>query len=116
MRIKRGLAKQRRHKKILATTKGYRMSYNRLYRRALEAFKHAGSYAFAHRRHRRGQMRKQWIKIIAAGLAMTNTGLNYGRFIAGLKKNNIALDRKVLAEIAQAKPEHFQQIVEAAMV
>lgn len=109
MRIKRGVQKHRHHRKVLASTKGYRMSYNRLYRRAVEASLHAGQYSFIHRRKRPAQMRKDWIKIISAGLV--GTGLSYNRFISGLKQKDIELDRKVLAEIAQTYPEHFAQLV-----
>lgn len=113
MRIKRGTTKRRKHNKVLKATKGYRMSYSRLYRRALEAFKHAGSYSYGHRRQRRGQMRNDWIKIIAAGLSATQVG--YKDFVAGLRKNQIVLNRKMLAEMAQVHPEHFAQVVAAAV-
>lgn len=109
MRIKRGASKNNKHKTVLASTKGYRMSYNRLYRRALEASLHAGQYSFAHRRHRRAQMREQWIEIISAALVASQ--VSYHKFLANLKKHNIAFDRKVLAEIAQTYPEHFNQLV-----
>jgi large subunit ribosomal protein L20 len=113
MRIKRGLVKKRRHNKILKATKGFRMSYSRLYRRALEAFKHAGTYSYGHRRHRRAQMRVNWIRMVAAGLVSHQ--VSYNAFVAGLRKHNIALNRKVLAEIAQSNPEHFAEIVKVAM-
>lgn len=113
MRIKRGHTKRQKHNKVLKATKGYRMSYSRLYRRALEAFKHAGSYSFAHRRHRRGQMRGDWIKIIAA--ALTSQQVSYKDFVAGLRKNQIALNRKMLAEMAQVSPEHFAEVVATAV-
>lgn len=112
MRIKRGLVKAQKHKKVLKAAKGYRQSYSKLYRRAKEALLHAGSYSFAHRRHRRAQMRREWIKIIAAGLS--GSGVSYSSFIHGLKKNEINLDRKVLAELAQSQPEHFSEIVKQA--
>ena len=111
MRIKRGIIKNRRHKELLKSTKGYRMSYNRLYKRAKEAAMHAGQYSYAHRRHRRGDMRTQWIKIISAGLANTDTKLSYSKMIGAMAKQNIGLDRKVLAELAQTQPAHFNQLV-----
>lgn len=110
MRIKRGLVKNRRHKKVLQATKGFRQSYSKLYRRAKEAVLHAGQYNFAHRRARRGQMRQDWIKIISAGLY--NTGVSYNAFINNLRTKNIELDRKVLADIAQNDSASFSQIVE----
>lgn len=112
MRIKRGLAKTRKHKKVLEATKGYRMSYHRLFRRAHEAYMHAGTYSHAHRRARRGQMRNEWIKIISAGLSQT--GVSYNKFIHGLHAKNIDLDRKVLAEIVQRSPEQFADLVKQA--
>ncbi|MBL8015018.1 MAG: 50S ribosomal protein L20 [Candidatus Doudnabacteria bacterium] len=109
MRIKRGAQKNKKHKAVLQSTKGYRMSYNRLYRRAIEAALHAGQYNFAHRRHRRAQMRDQWIKIISAALAESQ--VSYHDFMGNLKRHNVVLDRKVLAEIAQNNPQHFKQLV-----
>lgn len=110
MRIKRGVTKQRRHKKILKLASGYRMSYHKLYRRAKEAVLHAGQYSYAHRRHRRAQVRTEWIKTIAAGLSADN--LSYSKFIHGLKAKNIEIDRKNLAEMVVYQPEHFKQLVD----
>lgn len=110
MRIKRGTTKQRRHEKILKLAKGYRMSYGKLYRRAKEAVLHAGQYSYAHRRHRRADLREEWIKTISAGLS--NSNLSYSKFIGNLKKNNINLDRKVLAELVVNNPERFNKLVE----
>lgn len=110
MRIKRGVTKQRRHKKILKLAAGYRMSYHKLYRRAKEAVLHAGQYSYAHRRHRRAQVRTEWIKTIAAGLSVEN--LSYSKFIHGLKAKNIEIDRKNIAEMAIYQPDHFKQLVE----
>ncbi len=109
MRIKRGITKRKKHNKVLKATKGYRGTYSRLYRRAKEALLHAGEYSHAHRRARRGQKREEWIKIISAGLH--STGISYSKFMAGLKKSGIELDRKVLSEMAQRAPEDFAQLV-----
>ncbi len=109
MRVKRGVTKRAKHKKVLKSAKGYRATYSKLYKRAHEAMMHAGQYSYIHRRHRRGQMRNQWIKIIAAGLVGTDT--NYSRFISALKQKNVELDRKVMAEIVQTNPEHFAELV-----
>lgn len=115
MRVKRGHAKNLKHKKVLKQAKGYRMTYHRLYRRAREAIMHAGQYSFSHRRQRRSQMRNQWIKIIAAGLSNTEDRPSYKDFVAGMKRNNIELDRKTLAYLAEEKPEDFNAITKAAL-
>jgi len=112
MRIKRGVTATKKHKKILKRAKGYRLSYSKLFRRANEALLHAGQYSFAHRRRRGSDKRREWIKIIASGLY--GTGVSYSKFMHGLKTNNIELDRKVLANIAQTNPEHFAVLVEQA--
>jgi large subunit ribosomal protein L20 len=109
MRIKRGLAKHKKHVKVLKAVKGFRQSYSKLYRRAKEALLHAGQYSFAHRRARRAQFRKDWIKIIGAGLS--STGISYSKFFHNLQQKQVEVDRKILAEIAQVDPEGFQQIV-----
>lgn len=109
MRIKRGHAKKRRHNKVLKSAKGYRLTYSKLYRRAKEAVAHAGNYNFMHRKHRAGQKREEWIKTISAALA--GGELSYSKFINGLKKANIQLDRKSLATMAVDNPEHFQAVV-----
>lgn len=110
MRVKRGTTKKQKHKKVLKQAKGYHATYHQSYRRAREALLHAGQYSYIHRRHRRGQMRKSWIKIIAA--ALFNSDITYKQLIHGMKQNNIELNRKVLAEIAQTNPEHFQVLIE----
>ncbi|MCA9380780.1 50S ribosomal protein L20 [Candidatus Dojkabacteria bacterium] len=110
MRIKRGTVKNRKHKKMLKQAKGYRMSYSKLYRRAKEAVWHAGSYSYGHRRHRRAQKRREWIETISAKLA--GSGVSYSKFVGGLKKNNIEIDRKNLAIMAIDKPAHFDALVE----
>jgi large subunit ribosomal protein L20 len=109
MRIKRGQTKNRKHKKILKLAKGYRMSYSKLYRRAKEAVWHAGSYSFAHRRRRRGQMRSDWIKTISA--ALVGTDMSYSQFIGALKKSNITIDRKNMAEMALSNKAHFDALI-----
>jgi len=109
MRVKRGVTKNRRHKKVLKMASGYRMSYHKLYRKAKEAVLHAGQYSYAHRRHRRAQMRSEWIKSIAAALSSEN--VSYSKFISGLKAKNITIDRKNLADMAINSPAHFKQLV-----
>lgn len=111
MRIKRGVSKQRRHKKILDSVKGYRMSYSKSYRRAKEAALHAGQYEYAHRRRRSSQFRTEWIKVLSASLSEHN--ITYSKFVALLKKNNVEIDRKNLAELAVHKPASFKSFVES---
>ncbi|MBD3280610.1 50S ribosomal protein L20 [Candidatus Dojkabacteria bacterium] len=112
MRIKRGKTKRAKHKKVLKQAKGYRLTYSKLYRRAKEARLHAGEYSFAHRKKRKGQFRKLWIQRINA--ALRNENIKYSDFINKLKKANIELDRKILAELAYAQPEAFKAVVKAA--
>ena len=111
-RVKRGVTKHRRHKKILALTKGYQNSQSRHFRRAKEALIHAWSHAYRHRRERKRDFRRLWIlRINAASRAL---GLTYGQFIHGLKLANVDLDRKVLADTAVRDPEAFAQLVDIA--
>ena len=109
MRVKRGITKQRRHRKILKLAKGYRMSNNRLYKRAHEAVMHAGQYSMMHRRHRAAQFREVWIERINA--ALQEYGMKYGQFISALKAKNINLNRKVLAALALDHKEAFAAVV-----
>jgi len=111
-RVKRGFTGHHRHKKVLALTKGQRASRHKLYRRAHEAMLHSLSYAFAHRRERKGDMRSLWITRINA--ASRNNGLTYGRFMEGLKKSGIEINRKMLADMAVREPEAFAQLVTTA--
>ncbi len=109
MRVKRGTTKNAKHKKILKLAKGYRMTYSKLYRRALEATAHAGQYSYAHRKHRKGQMREEWVETIAAALA--GGDLSYSQFVNKLNKNKIEIDRKNLSLMAVNFPEHFVALV-----
>ncbi|MCC7290120.1 50S ribosomal protein L20 [bacterium] len=111
MRTSTGNVRRRKHKKVLAATKGFRMTKNRLYRVAHEAFMHAGAYSLAHRRQRLGQMRSLWIKRLNAA-ALAN-GLKYNQLISGMRKANVSINRKVLAEIAYTHPEVFTKIVKS---
>lgn len=114
-RVKTGVVRRRSHKKLLATTKGYRMTRNRLVRVANEAALHAGQYAYVGRKDRKRDFRRLWISRISSALTGLNSSLNYSRFISQLKKANIELDRKVLAEIAFRDLESFKSIVERAV-
>jgi len=111
-RVKRGVTRHHRHKKMLAMTKGHRASRHTLYRRAHESMLHALSYAYQHRRERKGDMRKLWIlRINAASRAQ---GLKYGQLMNLLKSSSIGLNRKMLAEMAAREPEAFRNLVNTA--
>ncbi len=111
-RIKRGVTKRKRHKKILKMTKGHQGVRHTLFRRANESMLKAYSYAFAHRRERKGDMRKLWnIKINAAARA---NGITYSRLIHGLKLAGVEVNRKMLADLAMRDPNAFTQIAETA--
>ena len=110
MRVKRGLNKKRKHKKVLKEAKGYRLSYSKNYRRAKEALLHAGQYSYNHRKKRQSQFRRAWIQRINA--ALTEYHIKYSTFISNLKTKKVELDRKVLAGFALDYPETFKAIVE----
>ncbi len=111
-RITRGVTKKQRHKKILALTKGHKGSRSKLYRVAKESMLHALHYAYVHRREKKGDMRKLWnVRINAA--ARLN-GLSYSKLIHGLKTANVAIDRKMLSEVAIKDPEAFSAIANQA--
>ena len=112
MRIKRGITVRRRHKKVLAMTKGHRATRHSLYRRAKESMLHALSYAYAHRRERKGDMRRLWILRVSA--ASRARGLSYSQFINGLKKSGVEINRKMLADMAVREPEAFANLVTIA--
>ena len=111
-RVKRGVTKRRRHKKILRMTKGHQGVRHTLYRRAHESLIHALQYAYVHRRERKGDMRRLWnIRISAA--ARIN-GISYSRLIHGLKLADISINRKMLSEIAVRDPDSFALIASKA--
>ncbi len=112
MRVKGGFVTQRRHKKILAMTKGQRGTKHRLFRRANEAMMKSYWYAYRDRRQRRRDFRRLWIARINAAARLH--GLSYSRFIYGLKSANVALDRKVLADLAVRDAAAFQKLAEIA--
>lgn len=108
-RVKGGLRTHARHKKVIKLAKGYRMTRSTLFKRAQEAVLRAGEHAFAGRKKRKRDMRTLWIARINS--ALSNYGVQYSRFIAGLKKANIELDRKSLSEMAIHNPKHFEEVV-----
>ncbi len=109
MRVKKGVTAHRRHKKVLAMTKGQRATRHSLYRRAHESMLHSLSYAYAHRRERKGDMRRLWISRINA--ASRAHGLTYGQFMNSLKKSSIEVNRKMLADMAVREPDAFAELV-----
>jgi large subunit ribosomal protein L20 len=111
-RIKRGVTTRRRHKKMLALTKGYRATKHSLYKRARESMLKALSYAYAHRRERKGDMRRLWILRVSA--ASRSQGLTYNQFMNGLKKAGVEINRKMLADMAVREPEAFAELVTIA--
>ncbi len=111
-RVKRGVTTHRRHKKVLALTKGQRATRHTLYRRAREAMLKSLSYAYAHRRERKGDMRRLWISRVNA--ASRANGLTYGQFMDGLKKSGIEINRKMLADMVIREPEAFANLVTLA--
>jgi large subunit ribosomal protein L20 len=111
MRVARGKARRRKHKKVLSATKGYRMTKSKLYRVAHEAYMHAGQYSYAHRRRRHSQMKEIWIKRLNA--AAGKEGIKYNDLINKLKLANIEINKKILSEIAVNSPEVFSQIVKS---
>ena len=107
-RVKGGTATHRRHKKVLKMTKGHRATRHALYRRAHESMLHALSYAYDHRRQRKGDMRKLWIARINA--AVRAEGLTYSQFMSNLRKAGIGLNRKLLADMAITDPNSFKEL------
>lgn len=110
-RARTGTTRKARHNKVLARTKGMRMSKGKLYRVSKEADLHAGQYAFIGRRLRKRDFRKLWIMRINAGLSTYADGLKYSRFINLLKVNKIEINRKMLADLAVSDPNAFKKIV-----
>ena len=111
-RVKRGFKARRRRKKILKFAKGYRGARSILYKTAKETVHRAWCYAYRDRRVRKREFRKLWIARINA--AARAHGLSYSRFIGGLNKAGIELDRKVLADLAVFDPAGFAQVAKAA--
>lgn len=108
-RVKRGVTARARHKKVLKKAKGYYGARSRVFRTAKQAIIKAGQYAYQGRKQRKRQFRSLWI--IRINAAVHQHGLSYNTFIAGLKKANIAIDRKILADIAVQDKPAFAAIV-----
>jgi large subunit ribosomal protein L20 len=111
-RVKRAVHAKKAHKKVLGRAKGYKGARSRRYRTANEQVMHAMQDAYRDRRARKGEFRKLWIARINA--AARQNGTTYSQFIAGLKAQEIEVDRKMLAEMAVNDPDSFAQLVEVA--
>ena len=109
-RVKRGVTARARHKKVLALAKGFRGRRGNVFRIAKQAVMKAGQYAYRDRRTRKRVFRQLWIARINA--ASRELGVTYSKFMAGLKKANINIDRKMLAELAVNDPAAFGSIVD----
>ena len=109
-RVKRGVTARARHKKVLALAKGFRGRRKNVFRIAKQAVMKAGQYAYRDRRTRKRVFRRLWIARINA--ASRELGVSYSKFMAGLKKAQIDIDRKVLADLAVNDPAAFGSIVE----
>lgn len=111
-RIKRGVTSHARHKKVIKQAKGYRGRRKNTIRVAMQAVEKAGQYAYRDRRNRKRDFRSLWIQRINA--ASREHGMNYARFMSGLKHAGIEVDRKILADLAVREPEAFKALVEQA--
>jgi len=108
-RVKKGVNALKTRRNVLKQVKGYRFGRSKKERQAYEAISHAGTYAFAHRRDKKGDFRRLWN--IRINSVLHENGLSYSKFIDSLKKKNISLNRKMLSEIAASKPETFKRIM-----
>ena len=111
-RVKRGVTARARHKKVIAQAKGYRGRRKNVFRVAKQAVTKAGQYAYRDRRQRKRQFRSLWITRINA--AAREHGLSYSRFMDGLHKAAVGLDRKMLAELAVRDKQAFAALAEQA--
>lgn len=111
-RVKRGVTTHARHRKVIGKAKGYYGRRKNTFRVANQAVEKAGQYAYRDRKVRKRNFRSLWIQRINA--AARENGTTYGRFINGLNKAGIEIDRKVLADLAVREPEAFKALVEKA--
>lgn len=108
-RVKKGVNALKTRRNVLKQVKGYRHGRSSKERQAYEAISHAGTYAFAHRRDKKGDFRRLWN--VRLNVALRNHGLSYSKFIGSMKKKGIILNRKMLSEIAESNPQVFERIV-----
>jgi len=111
-RVKRGTTASKRRKNVLKYTKGFRWGRKTKYKLAKQALQKAWTYAYRDRKVKKRVFRKNWQ--VQIGAACKAEGTSYSKFISGLKKQNIELDRKVLSQLAQSHPETFKKVLEAA--
>ncbi len=111
-RVKRGVASGRKHKELLALTKGHRATRHTSVRRARQSMVKAFTYAYAHRRERKGDMRRLWIVRINA--ATRAQGMNYAEFIDLMKRSGVAVNRKMLADMAVKDPAGLTTLITSA--
>ena len=111
-RVKNGAVTKARHKKVLKAAKGYFGSKHRLYKTAKEQLMHSGQYAFRDRKQKKREFRKLWITRINAACRMND--ISYSRFIEGLNKAGVEINRKMLSEIAINDPKMFTELVSVA--
>ena len=112
MRIKRAVNAVKKRRKILKQAKGYFGAKSKLYRTAREQVMKSGQYAYIGRKHKKRDFRALWITRINAACRIND--ISYSRFVSGLKKANVSLNRKVLADMAVREPEAFANLVEVA--
>ena len=112
MRVKTGVVRRRRHKKILKLARGFYSGRRKHFRKAKEQLERSLVYAYRDRKQKKRDFRKLWITRINAACRLND--ISYSRFIHGLKLAGIELDRKILADMAMNEPEHFAKIVEKA--
>jgi large subunit ribosomal protein L20 len=111
-RVKRGVANKNKHKKVYKLTKGFRGSLSKVFRAANQAMMRALRYAYRHRRTKKREFRSLWIQRINAAARLE--GLSYSQLINGLKRSNIAVNRKVLADLAVNDASTFNLLVQSA--
>ncbi len=111
-RVKGGVVTRRRHKKVIKAAKGHRGVRHKNFKRANESVMHALRYAYEHRRDRKGDFRRLWIQRINAAARLN--GLSYSRFMAGLTKAGVTVDRKMLADLAVKDAGAFTKLAETA--
>ena len=109
-RVKKGINALKNRRNVLRKVKGYRHGRSTKERQANEAIFHAGTYSFAHRKDKKGDFRRLWNVRISA--LLKQNGLSYSKFIELLKKKDVALDRKILADLAEKRPETFKKVLE----
>lgn len=112
-RVKKGINALKTRRNILRKVKGYRYGRSKKERQAYEAISHAGTYSFAHRKDKKGDFRRLWNVRLSAYLKQN--GFSYSQFIPLLKKKNIILDRKILAELAEKQPSVLKKILETVL-